>query len=172
MLACTHAQSQIISTQLHFQVRGSVPWLLPAQKSSNWLATETGKYQSRDIRTLKTANRVPKVWLQIFSVKQFKKIWKNPNGNHLAAPSVATHVQHQVIWRNMKEFTPGGKPFSYYQGGYKCIRLHVLRKHKRTHTVDKPFNCSQCDDKRLTLSDLRSHERTHTRDKPFSCPKV
>ena len=141
-------------------------------KSLNWLATETWKYPSRDIRTLNTVNKVPKVWLQIFSVKQFKETWKNPNGNHLAAPSVATHVQHQVIWRNMKEFTPGGKPFSYFQCGYKCIRLHVLRKQKRTHTVDKPFNCSQCDDKRLTLSDLKSHERTHTREKPFSCPKV
>ena len=119
MRACTHAQSQIISTQLHFQVRGSVQWLLPAQKSLNWLATETWKYPSRDIRTLKTWSRR----LQFFSV--------TPNGNHLAAPSV-THVQHRVIWRNMKEFTPpGGWPFSYSKCGYKCKRLHILRKHKK-----------------------------------------
>ncbi|KAF7728766.1 hypothetical protein EC973_005604 [Apophysomyces ossiformis] len=69
--------------------------------------------------------------------------------------------------------TGGGsllKPFACTMCDRTFNRLHNLKSHMATHSVERPYQCDKCLQSFRRLHDLKRHQRMHTGVKPFQCP--
>ena len=110
-------------------------------------------------------------WRKAFPVQEFEDPMKEFTlaKSLLSVERATKDSTNRVLWRCMKEFTTGEKPFECGTCHKRFKTSSDLKTHERIHTGEKPFECRTCHKRFNQSSNLKTHERIHTGEKPFEC---